>query len=159
LRTADGWTRRIGADHGHTGAHSTLALLSKQSEGRLAQDNGGEPGEALISLSSDDRERVHFREVAADNGHPKRTEPQRGEDVIAIVIVLLGMAKLGGFARVVLPTGRAFEVKVPAGVPNGAQLRLRGLGQPGLNGGEPGDALVSIEVEPNGAGRATSISS
>jgi molecular chaperone DnaJ len=37
-------------------------------------------------------------------------------------------------------------MKVPMGVTDGAQLRLRGLGAPGLNGGEPGDALVSIEI-------------
>jgi DnaJ-class molecular chaperone len=71
---------------------------------------------------------------------------ERGEDVIATVTVPLGTAKLGGFARVLLPTARAFDVKVPMGVKNGAQLRLRGLGRPGLNGGESGDALVSIKI-------------
>jgi tetratricopeptide (TPR) repeat protein len=75
-------------------------------------------------------------------------KPQRGEDVRATVTLPVEVAKYGGSARVVLPTGRAIEVKVPAGVKDGAQLRLRGLGAPGLDGGEPGDVLVSIEIEP-----------
>jgi DnaJ C terminal domain/DnaJ domain len=81
------------------------------------------------------------------------SKPQRGEDVRATVTVPLATGKLGGIAHVLLPTGRAIEVKVPAGVKDGAQLRLRGLGRVGVNGRDPGDALVSIEIEPNEAAR------
>jgi len=40
-------------------------------------------------------------------------------------------------------------VRVPAGVDNGARLKLRGEGEPGRYGGPPGDLYVIIHVEPH----------
>jgi DnaJ-class molecular chaperone len=70
----------------------------------------------------------------------------RGDDVVATATVPLETAARGGSARVILPSGRTLEVKVPAGVEDGQQIRLRGQGQPGLRGGEPGDALVTVKI-------------
>ena len=75
---------------------------------------------------------------------------RRGANIGATVTVPVEVAKYGGFARVLLPTGRAVEIKVPAGANDGAQFRLRGLGRPGANGGEAGDAVVSLEIERSG---------
>ncbi len=72
--------------------------------------------------------------------------PERGEDVVATATVPLETAARGGSARVILPSGRTLEVKVPAGVEDGQQIRLRGQGQPGARGGEPGDALVTVKI-------------
>jgi DnaJ-class molecular chaperone len=81
-------------------------------------------------------------------GGRKRAQatPTRGDDVVATATVPLETAAKGGSARVILPSGRTLEVKVPAGVEDGQQIRLRGQGQPGLRGGEPGDALVSVKI-------------
>ncbi|WP_442756811.1 DnaJ C-terminal domain-containing protein [Methylocystis sp. JAN1] len=72
--------------------------------------------------------------------------PTRGDDVVATATVPLETVAKGGSARVILPSGRTLEVKIPAGVEEGQQIRLRGQGQPGLRGGEPGDALVAVRV-------------
>jgi len=41
---------------------------------------------------------------------------------------------------------RKLKVNIPAGVDNGTQLRLSQEGQPGINGGPPGDLYVAIKV-------------
>lgn len=73
----------------------------------------------------------------------------RGDDVVATATVPLETAAKGGSARVILPSGRTLEVKIPAGVDDGQQIRLRGQGQPGLRGGEAGDALVTVKLAPH----------
>ena len=41
---------------------------------------------------------------------------------------------------------RKLKVNIPAGVDNGTQLRLSQEGQPGINGGPPGDLYVVLKV-------------
>jgi molecular chaperone DnaJ len=44
---------------------------------------------------------------------------------------------------------RRFSVKIPAGVRDGARIRLRGRGEPGGVGVAPGDLYVSVRVAPH----------
>lgn len=46
-------------------------------------------------------------------------------------------------------TTKTLSVKVPAGVDNGDRIRLTGEGEPGENGGPPGDLYVQIMVKPH----------
>lgn len=49
--------------------------------------------------------------------------------------------------RVTLGDGSSIDLKLPAGVENGTQMRLAGKGEPGPGGA--GDATVTIEVQPH----------
>ncbi len=61
----------------------------------------------------------------------------------------LGEVARSGKVNVVMPNGRTLEVKVPKGVEDGQQIRLRGQGQPSPYGGEPGDAIVTLRFAPH----------
>jgi molecular chaperone DnaJ len=44
---------------------------------------------------------------------------------------------------------RTFQVKIPAGVKDGARIKLAGRGEPGPSGGQPGDVYVRVRVAPH----------
>ena len=44
-----------------------------------------------------------------------------------------------------LPTGKDVEVKIPAGITSGQQIRLKGQGWPSAQG-KPGDAMITVNV-------------
>ena len=51
--------------------------------------------------------------------------------------------------RVTLRSGQTIEIKLPAGLESGKQMRLAAKGDPGPGG--PGDAIVTIEISPHRA--------
>ena len=44
---------------------------------------------------------------------------------------------------------RKLEVSIPGGIEEGTQVRLRGEGEQGLNGGPPGDLYVVVRIKPH----------
>ena len=75
--------------------------------------------------------------------------PPKGEDFAASALVPLAEVARAGKVNVVLPNGRTLEVKIPKGVEDGQQIRLRGQGQPSPYGGEPGDAIITLRFAPH----------
>ena len=73
----------------------------------------------------------------------------RGADVTAETTITLSEAAKGGSRRVHLPNGKEVEVKIPTGLTDGQQIRLRGQGYPGAGAGPAGDVLITIHVAPH----------
>jgi len=70
-----------------------------------------------------------------------------GADVLAEMSVTLPEAAHGITKRLRLPTGKDLDVKIPAGITSGQQIRLRGQGMTGQGG--PGDVLITVSIAPH----------
>jgi DnaJ-class molecular chaperone len=76
--------------------------------------------------------------------------PMRGADRQFELAVDFLDAALGAVRRVNLPGGRTLDVRIPAGIEDGKQIRLKGQGEPSpMAGGPAGDALVEVRVRPH----------
>jgi DnaJ-class molecular chaperone len=69
-------------------------------------------------------------------------------DVNVAMTVSLEEAAKGGEKRVRLPSGKELNVKIPAGVIEGQQIRLRGQGET-AQGHPPGDLLITVHIAPH----------
>ena len=69
-------------------------------------------------------------------------------DLSVAMTVSLEEAVKGGEKRIRLPTGKELNVKIPAGVTAGQQIRLKGQGET-APGHPPGDLLITISIAPH----------
>ncbi|HSN00911.1 MAG TPA: J domain-containing protein [Rudaea sp.] len=87
-------------------------------------------------------------------GHQQRgrggaPRPRRGRDMQARIEIPLAAAYHGGRERITLHDGggeRTLEVKIPAGILPGQQIRLSGQGSPGAQGAPAGDLMLEVAV-------------
>ena len=71
--------------------------------------------------------------------------PQSGQDIAAEVTLPFRTAAEGDTVELTVG-GRTVKARVPAGIKDGAKLRLRGKGNPSPNGGSPGDIVLTVHV-------------
>jgi DnaJ-class molecular chaperone len=82
--------------------------------------------------------------------HPEVDEMPSGRDVTVPVTISLHEAAQGVTRRVRLPNGKEVDVKIPVGLADGQQIRLKGQGLPGAGaGGGVGDALIAVTIAPH----------
>lgn len=125
----DGFQRRSSGPGGGAGAGGFEDLLRGMFGGMGAGAGGPRGG------------RAHFE--AEDFG-----AETTGQDLHATLTISLPEAAKGSKARVSLPTGKEIEVKIPAGITDGQQIRLKGQGWPSAHG-RAGDALITVNVAPH----------
>lgn len=77
-------------------------------------------------------------------GFGRRGPPPKGANVPYRLVVPFVDAATCAPQRITLRDGKTIDLKIPAGLESGQQMRLAGKGEPGPGG--PGDALVTIEI-------------
>ena len=81
----------------------------------------------------------------ARGAHRRPPPPRRGADVQYRLRVPFADAAALKPQRITLADGKTIDLKLPAGVEDGTQMRLKGKGEPGPGGA--GDGLVTIAIE------------
>lgn len=72
--------------------------------------------------------------------------PTKGQDVVSQIQLSIEDAFYGKEITIDLLDGSTKDIKIPAGVSNGMDLRVSGEGYPGRNGGPNGDYYVRVFV-------------
>ncbi|MGN6819942.1 MAG: DnaJ C-terminal domain-containing protein [Sphingomonas sp.] len=79
-------------------------------------------------------------------GFGRRPQPKGANVAYRLTVPFADAATLEP-QRITLADGKTIDLKLPAGVESGTQMRLSGKGQPGPGGN--GDAIVTIEIQPH----------
>lgn len=85
----------------------------------------------------------------AGAGARRTAMPQRGADRRFNLKIGFMDAARGAKRRLTMPDGKQLDVTIPPGLADGQQIRLRHQGDEGVLGGEAGDALIEVSVEPH----------
>jgi len=78
-------------------------------------------------------------------GRRGRSRSMRGQDISASLNLTLREAYLGS-QRLINIGNQTIKVSIKPGVKDGQTLRVKGKGNPGVNGGENGDLLMKINI-------------
>ena len=74
--------------------------------------------------------------------------PLKGKDIHDRVTLPVELASSGGKIRYTSrKLSKDLRVKIPSGIKEGQQIRLKGLGEEGKGGGKPGDLLITIRLK------------
>lgn len=73
-------------------------------------------------------------------------QPQQGADLTTSTKLTFKQAYQGETLQFSLD-GKSMKARIPPGVRDGQKIKMRGKGQPGVNGGPPGDLIVKVTVQ------------
>ncbi len=127
-------------------------------------DSGGFGGGAEIDLESlfgggGGFEQLFGRAAGGGRGSRRRATAQPGQDIQARVEIPFRLAIEGGKTELRVDRGagktETISVTIPQGVPDAARMRLRGQGLPGSGGGQAGDILLEVRIQPDPVFRRT----
>lgn len=79
---------------------------------------------------------------------PGARRPRRGADYRTQVTITFEESIFGA-EKQISASGESFKIKIPAGIDDGMQIRLRGKGGEAPEGGEKGDLYVVVHVKPH----------
>ena len=115
----------------------------------FANSDGGSPYTSSAGFADFGESDDFLSEIFSRGGGTRANFRMRGRDALYHLALGFLDAVNGGKQQITLPDGSVLDVNIPAGTRDGQILRLRGKGSPGIGGGQPGDALVRVEVRPH----------
>jgi DnaJ-class molecular chaperone len=117
---------------------------------------GRGPGDFHFTWTNEENEAAQgfraedlFSDLLGGLGRGGRQQARKGQDFSVAVTVSFDEAALGGSRRVMLPNGEQIDVKIPVGLRDGQQIRLKGRGGAGQRGGPAGDVMIQVNVAPH----------
>lgn len=97
------------------------------------------------NFGDDDQFSDFFSSLFGGGGRRRKT---KGEDINATLQLTLTDV-FTTHKRTITIDGRNIRITIPAGIENGQQLKLRGHGEPGMNGAPAGDLYVTFSIVNN----------
>lgn len=97
-----------------------------------------------------------FDGATAGDHSSRRSGKMRGADIEADLLVTLEETMTGSERSLKMrsqpqpgapPEDRSVRIKIPKGISEGQLIRCAGLGQAGINGGDPGDLFLRVHLE------------
>jgi DnaJ-class molecular chaperone len=88
----------------------------------------------------------------AAGGRARASRPRRGHDLESAIDLSLEEAFSGTTRRLVMARDgkeRTVDVRIPAGIKDGARVRAAGEGAPGTSGGSSGDLFLTVRLRPH----------
>lgn len=80
------------------------------------------------------------------SGFGRRPQPKGANVAYKLAVPFADAASLSP-QRITLAGGQTIDLKLPAGLESGTQMRIAGKGEPGPGG--PGDAIVTLDIQPH----------
>lgn len=120
---------------------------------RMRYSTSGMPGQGAAGGGFEDILSSMFGANAAGGAGGGRAGFQRGPvkggDITTSASLPFRSAIEGATVSLTLDGSRTMKVRIPAGVQEGQKIRMRGKGQASATGGQPGDLVVTVHVEPH----------
>ena len=87
-----------------------------------------------------------FGRSGTATGRTQRVRSRKGQDFEATLYIPL-IETYNGTTKEISVGGKRVRVKISPGTKDGKKLRLKGLGNEGMNGGEKGDLYLTLKIE------------
>ena len=133
--------------HGENWKHADQYEKARQQQGQQGFGSRGFGGGEYTYSSGDEGDFSDFFESLFGGARGRRAQAKyRGQDYNAELQLSLTDA-FTTHKQTIAINGKNVRITIPAGVENGQQIKLKGYGSPGVNGGPYGDLFITFNIK------------